>query len=140
MWNFSNLTSRLLCALISILSDKLIIFYTLSWCLIRYTRWHHNPIPYLNNWLTDFVYVPIICAVSHWIFLHLAPIQYARTKYPLFQILILVIFVSIVFEFIMPNVTEYNTYDLGDILSYLIGGLFYYIIHQNYIILKFNKT
>lgn len=95
------------------------------------------PVPYLNNWLTDLVYVPLICAVCHWIFLNVMNTPARIRSFPLVQILVLATFVAVVFEGVMPHYTDYNTADPIDVLCYYLGGLFYYFIHQKYVIAKY---
>lgn len=131
MWNLNHVNSRILRALTCFFIDPFFIFYCFSWFLIRFTRHSGHAIPYLNNWLTDFVFVPLIVHASSifgYFILHLK----TPHRYPLSQILLLSLMVALVFEYIMPKYTSYNTADFMDVLAYLLGGLFYYYVHQQY--------
>ncbi|PUV25932.1 hypothetical protein DCO56_02870 [Sphingobacterium athyrii] len=51
-------------------------------------------------------------------------------SYPLYQIWFIAAIVSLVFEWVMPYYTDYNTADLYDVFAYFTGGLFYFLFHQ----------
>ncbi|ULT24102.1 hypothetical protein KUH03_34340 [Sphingobacterium sp. E70] len=104
----SYVDRHFLCALVKNLFDGIFIFYWLCWFFIRFTRLQHFPIPFLNSWLTDLVFVPII--------VHVASITgsflFNKGKphgYPLYQIWLISAIVSLLFEYVMPNYTDYNT-------------------------------
>lgn len=125
----SYVDRHFLCALVKNLFDGIFIFYWLCWFFIRFTRIQHFPIPFLNNWLTDLVFVPII--------VHVASITgsflFNKGKphgYPLYQIWLISAIVSLLFEYLMPSYTDYNTGDPYDVIAYFMGGLFYFLFHQ----------
>lgn len=138
MRNVSHVNRRILRALNCFFIDPFFVFYCFSWFLIRISRHSGDVIPYLNNWLTDFVFVPLIMHTSY-----IAGYFFLRLNkphiYPLSQILFLSLVVSLVFEYIMPKYTTYNTADLGDVLAYLLGGVFYYCVHQKYSFKKLSR-
>lgn len=109
--------------------DPFFLFYCGSWILIRLTRTNGMPIPYVNNWLTDLVFVPLLAHVS-FVVGNTILNQKTPLRYPLYQILIIAAFVSIVFEVVMPKYTSYNTADPLDAVAYFTGGLGYYFWHQ----------
>lgn len=135
MWNVSNVNSTIIRALNYFFIDPFFVFYCFSWFLIRFTRQSGHAIPYLNNWLTDFVFVPLIIHASYIVGYFLLRLKKPHI-YPLSQILLLSLIVSVVFEYVMPKYTTYNTADLGDVLAYLLGGMFYFCVHQKY---SFNR-
>ncbi len=118
-----------LCALVKSLFDGLFIFYWLCWFFIRFARLQHYSIPFLNSWLTDFVFVPIIVHVASitgsFLFNNGRPY-----RYPLYQIWFISAITSLLFEYVMPCYTAYNTRDLYDVIAYFVGGLFYFLFHQ----------
>ena len=130
MWNFGNHFRGILRTLASFAGDRYLIFYCGSWILIRATRKLGYPIPILNNWLTDFIFVPLICYIA----LSIGHLLLGRNRtplfYPLYQVMILSSVVSIVFEILLPDYTTYNTGDPLDAISYFLGGFFYRYIHQ----------
>lgn len=126
-------------SLIFITLDRYFVFYCCSWLLIRYTRKLQIPIPLLNNWLTDFVFVPLIAHVS-FVLGTLIFKPDGTFKYPLYQILSISLLIALVFEGILPYYTHYNTADFYDVLAYFAGGIFYYFVHQNHTSKKIKKT
>jgi len=138
MWNSRYLDRNFFCTLKQYLCDPFLLFYGLSWILIRYCRQTGQPIPILNNWLTDFVFVPLIAYIAFCIGNLLLTLYSTPHYYPLYQIFVLAFFVSIVFEYIMPQYTNYNVSDPIDTLCYFAGGCFYYFCHQNYLKNKFS--
>ncbi|MFZ4860591.1 hypothetical protein ACL9RF_00215 [Sphingobacterium sp. Mn56C] len=126
--------------------DPFVVFYASSWLLIRYTRKMGCPIPWLNNWLTDFVFVPLILHFMLIVALTIAGNRF-RFRFPLVQIMVVCLYVAIGFEYIAPKYTSYNTADWGDVLAYFLGGIAFYYIHQPYTLrlhrkknLKIDKT
>ncbi len=126
-------------SLILITLDRYFIFYCCSWLLIRYTRKLHFPIPLLNNWLTDFVFVPLIAHVA-FVLGSLIFTTGGTFKYPIYQILSISLLTALVFEGFLPYYTHYNKADFYDVLAYFAGGVFYYAVHQNYTSRKIRKA
>jgi len=131
MWYYNHANSRFICALAKIFVDKYFVFYCLSWFIIRYTRQIGFPIPILNNWLTDFVFVPLIAHFTL-VIAHFFYRKQAQLSFRLIHILVLAGYVSIIYEYIAPKYTSYNTADWGDVVVYFLGAFFYYYIHQPY--------
>ncbi len=126
-------------SLIFIILDRYFVFYCCSWLLIRYTRKLQIPISFLNSWLTDFVFVPLITHIS-FVLGSLIFMPDGTFKYPLYQILSISLFISLVFEGTLPYYTHYNTADFYDVLAYFAGGMFYYFVHQNHTSKKIRKV
>ncbi len=117
--------------LIALIIDRYLAFYCCSWVLVSYTRKLGIPIPLINNWLTDFVFVPLLIHVP-FVLGSLIFIPDGTFKYPIYQILSIALLVSLVFECCLPRLTAYNTADFYDILAYFAGGVFYYAVHQSH--------
>lgn len=130
MWTISHAYCRILCALKVFFIDRYLIFYALSWIIIRFSRQSGSPLPYLNNWLTDFVFIPLIAHAAFCFGVFLLGIK--SYKFPLSQLLVLAFVVSLFFEVLSPRITDYNTSDWVDVLCYFSGALFYFYIHQPY--------
>lgn len=126
-------------SLIFIILDRYFVFYCCSWLLIRYTRKLQIPISFLNSWLTDFVFAPLITHIS-FVLGSLIFMPDGTFKYPLYQILSISLFISLVFEGTLPYYTLYNTADFYDVLAYFAGGMFYYFVHQNHTSKKIRKV
>lgn len=119
------------CSLTKVFFDSFTIFYIFSWFLIRGFRQAGEPIPILNNWLTDFVFVPLLVHFSY-VFSYYLKLNNEKRKYPLYQIITISLYTSLVFEWLAPIYSNYNTADWIDVIMYFAGGFFYYYIHQPY--------
>lgn len=135
MWKPFDVNSTIVRTLVTLFFDFYAFFYIASWFLIRYTRINESPIPYLNNWLTDFVFVPLVIHFSQVIVFTL--LGFAQNKvYTLLHMLAFALYVSLFFEIIAPKITSYNTTDYLDIVAYFSGALFYYYVHLPYLLKK----
>ena len=123
---------RIFRALIALFLDPYCLFYIMSWFVIRYLRNADIIVPYLNNWLTDFVFIPLIFHAVSLIGLIIFKERYLY-KFPLWLILFICFYCSFFFEVLAPRFTSYNTADWVDVLFYFLGGLFYYFVHQPYL-------
>lgn len=126
-----NFNCRFFCSLAKDFFDPFTIFYIYSWFLIRSFRQAEIPIPILNNWLTDFVFVPLLAHFSLTLSYYLG-LNPKKISYPLHQLIIISLYTSIVFEWLAPMYSNYNTADWIDVIMYFAGGLFYFYIHQPY--------
>lgn len=136
MWRSSYACRRFLRALVYLFDDGYFVFYCASWFFIRYTRWNGFPVTVLNNWLTDFVFVPLIIHTTQALgFLFLR--NSSPYRFPLSQILLVALLVSYIFECLMPGLREYHTADPWDVVAYYAGAVFYYYVHQRYSLKKY---
>ncbi|MCX6215947.1 hypothetical protein [Spirosoma sp.] len=111
------------------LFDAYFVGYGLSWVVIHlFRRWDY-PLPFLNGWLTDFCFVPFICHVAltftRFIFIH-----DEAYCYPFSFVLFVAVYVTVLFEVIVPGYSEYGTGDAYDGIAYFAGALFFYFVHQ----------
>jgi len=137
MRNLSRTHHFCIRSLIVDIFDIYFIGYWLCWFIVRYTRHSGHPILLINNWLTDFVFVPIVVHISL-VFGHQIIHSRSNFRFSLLQILCFSIYTSLVFELLLPRITSYNTGDWLDVIMYFAGGLFYYFIHQAMYIKKRN--
>lgn len=119
--------------------DPFFWFYTFCWMLIKISRLSCHPIPYLNNWLTDFVFIPLIAVCSQYFILQFKS-KNDKLYYPFWAILLLASWITYIYEFLMPSITSQNIYDTWDIVAYFSGAHFYYFIHQKFVIKNFIKN
>jgi hypothetical protein len=129
MWHISSPYSSIFRTLVRQLIDEMFLSYWLCWCFVRYCRNENINIGYLNHWLTDFVFVPIILHFSTVIYNQLININGIITL-KLWQAIFLSTYVAVVFEIILPQTTPYNVADWGDTLAYCLGALWYTFVHQ----------
>lgn len=134
---FYNTHIRYLKALSVLTFDGLFVSYWCGWILIRLSRYSDHPIPFLNNWLTDFVYLPIVIHII--LVLGHAFIKPSEaTSIPSYCVLMLCGFVAFVFEYLMPSITSFYIFDPWDVAMYFAGGLFYYFFHQPHVLKRLN--
>ncbi|WP_212004460.1 hypothetical protein [Chitinophaga sp. HK235] len=98
----------------------------LLWLLVHVPRWYGQPLPYVNGHLTDFIAVPLmaqICqvVVQRWI------AKDSSYQLPLAYILFIAVYVSVVFEWIMPRYSPRYVGDWLDVAAYFSGALCYYV-------------
>ncbi|MBO9594600.1 MAG: hypothetical protein J7599_16980 [Niabella sp.] len=112
------------------LFDPLFLGYGLAWGLIHGFRWAGAPIPFLNSYLTDFIFVPTVAHIALRI-IRVFVVQNETYRIPPAYLLFIALYTSVVFEGIMPAVAKTCTRDAGDVLAYFAGACFYYSIHQS---------
>jgi hypothetical protein len=135
MWKSRDANSVVVRTLITLFFDFYSLFYISSWFLIRYTRIHESPIPYLNNWLTDFAFVPLVIHFSQVLVFSIWGYAYYKV-YTLGHMLLFALYVSLFFELLAPKITNYNTADWFDALAYVLGAVFYKYVHQPHLLKK----
>lgn len=127
------------CTLIQRTFDYLFILYWLCWFIIRYTRINGTPIPFLNNWLTDFVFIPIIVHPS--LVLSTALLKPDKPGgYALTAIFAVCLVVSLVYEWLLPLFAYQTRADVFDVIAYFFGGLFYYLVHQQIYLVRLKRS
>lgn len=114
---------------IKALLDPLFIIYCILYVVVRLFREIGLPIPYINNWLTDFLFIPVVAhlalTTSRYFILH-----NPYYRYPLSYLLLMSLYTSVVFELVLPRYISTTTADWVDVIAYLAGGLFYFFVHQ----------
>lgn len=133
MRNFIHVGRCFFRPLIYLFFDGYVVFYALSWIIIRYTRHIDQPIPYLNNWLTDFVFIPLVLHATQLLAFAVLGIQ-VQIRYRLLHMLLFAAYVSLFFEYLAPKFTTYNTADGLDVVAYFLGAFFYRYVHQPFLI------
>lgn len=116
------------CAVIKKTFDKFLLTYILLWCFARFLRWNESTIPLINNWLTDFLFVPVVAHLSV-SFTRYVVLKNPLYTYPFAYLLLMVGYVSLVFEYVLPRYSEKATGDPYDVIAYFLGSLFYYYVH-----------
>ncbi len=81
--------------------------------------------PNLIQWyLNDLLVVPIVATLSKW-FMRLV-LQQSDFILMLWQVVFIVVAFSVIFEMVIPFWMERYTSDPVDVITYTIGGLFYW--------------
>ncbi|HEY9256884.1 hypothetical protein [Chitinophaga sp.] len=112
------------------LFDPLFLTYCLIWIVIHLCRYLHLAVPLLNGYLTDFIAVPAMAHVTLTFTRRFIVHNYEYT-YPLYYLLFIALYTSIMFEWIMPYYSARYTGDWWDVVTYFAGSLFYYRFHGN---------
>ncbi|WP_343673975.1 hypothetical protein [Chitinophaga sp.] len=107
--------------------DPLFIIYNILWWFIHICRWVNKPIPYLNNWLTDFLFIPVVAHLTK----HIA-LRREDYRFPLSYLLVMALYTALIFEWVYPSFSHKTVGDPLDGIAYLLGSLFYYYVHQDF--------
>lgn len=110
-------------------AEKLFVFYCVAWCMVHALRYINYTIPWLNDHLTDLIFIPATAHISITIIRRYV-FKNQNFQYPLWYVLSIAFYASILFECILPWISDAHTADLLDVVSYFLGGLFYYFVHQ----------
>ncbi|PSL25346.1 hypothetical protein CLV42_11327 [Chitinophaga ginsengisoli] len=120
-------------ALVRYIFDPFFACYCAVWPIIHYCRWKGMPIPVLNNYLTDFVFIPMVAHVSLG-FTRCIVLNRRNYCYPLYWLLAIAFYVSFIFEVVLPKYSSKAVGDTGDIVAYFLGSAFYCYVHQHAIV------
>ncbi|MEZ2442279.1 hypothetical protein AB6805_11185 [Chitinophaga sp. RCC_12] len=117
------------------LFDPFFLSYCGLWSIIHFFRYIEHPVPLLNGHLTDFMAVPAIAHLAL-TFTRSYIVRDESYSYPFSYLLFIVLYLSVVFEWVMPQFSAAYTGDMWDVVMYFGGGLFYYYVHEKRITLK----
>ena len=109
------------------LLNKWFIIGSIIWIIVFTTRKSGHPLPYINGYLTDAFAIPVIANLALW-FSRVFLIKNNYYILSLGQVIFIVIYVSIVFEGLLPLISKTYTADWLDILLYIFGGSFFYMV------------
>jgi hypothetical protein len=84
-------------------------------------------IPLAHSYLDDLLAIPVILGITLQIYRKIHPRKdaFSFTK---MQILVAVIYVSVVFEWILPRFSTIYTSDILDICCYFAGGVYFFFL------------
>jgi hypothetical protein len=96
----------------------------LIWLIVIILRKTGHPLPYINGFLTDAFAIPVIANLGLWfqrVFI------YKSNYYVLsvWHVIFIVVYVSVVFEGILPWFSLKYTADWIDVALYCVGGIFF---------------
>lgn len=111
------------------LFDNFFIGYLLIWVIVRLCRILIIPISWLNDYLTDFIFIP---ATAHFALqvMRKFVVWDATYRLPLSYVLFFALYASFILEWLAPKFSGGYTSDWGDVAAYFLGSLFYYYVHQ----------
>lgn len=97
----------------------------LTWVIVIMARKLGDPLPVLNGYITDAAAIPVIANLGLWF----QRVFIIKNNYYVLaprHIIFIVVYVSLIFEGILPLFSKTYTADWIDVLLYAIGGLFFY--------------
>jgi hypothetical protein len=96
------------------------------WLINTMLRRFNHPLPYLNGYLTDAFAIPVIANLG----LCYQRLVYKNPRYVLKKghVVFVVLYVSLVFEWLLPHYSKKYTGDWADVLLYAAGGIFFYLV------------
>jgi hypothetical protein len=97
------------------------------WLIVTILRKTGHPLPYLNGYLTDAFAIPVIANLGLWF---QRVVIYKTNFYVLsaWHVVFIVVYVSVVFEGILPWLSVKYTADWMDVALYGVGGVFFYFV------------
>ena len=98
--------------------------------LVQYSRGtNHFLSPFINNYLTDFLCLPLVLIILTTI---IRLLQKNANFWPSFEMVLSLTFLFIfIFEIILPNSGTAYTADIGDVVAYILGIALYYLLIDN---------
>ena len=107
------------------------VYIGLAWAAVHLARRLHHPLPLLNGYLTDVLAVPAITGITlavtrRWI------VRDPGYTYPPAYFLFVALYLSVVFEWIMPHWSHAFTADWGDVAAYFAGALACFLIRERH--------
>lgn len=111
------------------LFDPFFLAYIAVWLTVHGFRYFHYPLPYLNGWLTDFVFLPAVAHFTRTCTRHFV-LQGRQFIYPLHWLIMAAVYCGLLCEWILPKYVHHMAGDLLDALAYIGGAFFFYYIHQ----------
>lgn len=115
------------------LLNKWFIGGCLVWLVMIILRRSGYPLPVLNGYIDDLLAIPVIANLGLW-FQRVFVIRNNYYVLSPWHVAFIVIYVSVLFELVLPYYSKTYTGDWIDVLLYLAGGVFFYRIINNPII------
>lgn len=113
------------------ISFKQILFglcVVIATCIYLCQRIDITLYPWVNNYVNDFLTLPIILSISLFIVRKIK--KDPLLTLPITLVLLVASFYSVYFEYYLPKVTTRYTQDPIDVALYFLGGLVYYFINK----------
>lgn len=107
------------------LLNPLFIMGCTAWSVIRISRWAGYTIPILNDYLTDFFAVPVVGTIVLTLMREFVLMSNSYV-FPLSYVFTMVIYISIVFEGLLPMLSSKYTADPFDIIAYSLGAFLFH--------------
>jgi hypothetical protein len=117
------------------LFNKWFIGGCLIWLVVTILRRSGHPLPVFNGYLDDLLAIPVIANLGLW-FQRVFMIRNNYYVLSSVHVTFIVVYVSVLFELVLPYYSKAYTGDWIDVALYLAGGIFFYKIINKPIMLK----
>jgi len=117
------------------LLNKWFIGGCLIWLVVTILRRSGHPLPVFNGYLDDLLAIPVIANLGLW-FQRVFMIRNNYYVLSSVHVTFIVVYVSVLFELVLPYYSKAYTGDWIDVTLYLAGGIFFYKIINKPIMLK----
>lgn len=107
------------------LCNKWFLAFCVIWSVVFISRKLGHPLPYVNGYLTDLIAIPVIANLALW-FQRVAIIRNNHYTLSAWRVAFITAYVTLVFEVILPLLSNIYIADWLDALLYAVGGLFFY--------------
>jgi hypothetical protein len=109
------------------LLNKWFIVGCLIWLVVTILRRSGHPLPVFNGYLDDLLAIPVIANLGLW-FQRVFMIRNNYYVLSSVHVTFIVVYVSVLFELVLPYYSKAYTGDWIDVTLYLAGGIFFYKI------------
>lgn len=97
--------------------------------IVYILQFYKIPLPiFINNYLNDFLIIPIVLSLS------LIVLRKIREDSVLLLTIPVIVYVfvcySVFFEYYMPKINSRYTSDIVDVLMYLLGSIWFYMLQK----------
>ena len=97
----------------------------LVWLIVITFRKLGHPLPYVNGHINDAFAIPVIANLALW-FQRVFVVKNNYYVLSPLQVVFVVVYVSIIFEGLLPWLSKAYTADWVDVILYCAGGLFFF--------------
>jgi len=109
------------------LLNKWFVSGCLVWVIVTVMRKSGHPLPLLNGYINDTLAIPLIANLGLW-FQRVFVIRNNYYVLSPWHVMFIVVYVSVLFELALPYYSKTYTGDWIDVILYLAGGIFFYLI------------
>ena len=99
----------------------------LVWVIVTTLRRDGHPLPVLNGYINDLLAIPVIANLGLW-FQRVFVIRNDYYVLSPWHVVFIVVYVSVLFELVLPYYSKTYTGDWIDVILYMVGGVFFYKI------------
>ncbi|MGZ3750238.1 MAG: hypothetical protein ACXVB0_12540 [Mucilaginibacter sp.] len=108
----------------------------LTWVIVSGLRKIGHPLPpFINGYINDAAAIPVIANISLW-FQRVFIIKNNYYVLALWHVVFIVVYLSLIFEVLLPLLSKTYTGDWIDALLYAAGGVFFYKVMNKPLVIR----